>query len=475
MNIKNLKRKLPFPIKQSVKYLYGLVPPRIHYGKQFWDTYNFLQESQWWPKEKLEDYQMQQLTKLLNHAYENVPYYRRIFDERGLKPKEIQNFNDLKKLPYLTKEIVQEHLTGLIARNYPKSRLEYVTTSGSTGIPLWFYYEKGLSGAKELPFIFTQWKRVGFKIGDRCVVLRGNVIQPASKSEFWEYDPINKNLILSSWHMKDEAFPKYIEKIREFKPDFIHSYPSAITVLAKFMRENNVESFPTVKAVLCASENLYSWQRELLEKVFQCRIYSHYGQTELVTLAGECEKSTYYHIFNEYGITELIKPDGTPANNEGEIGEIVGTGFNNYAMPFIRYKTGDFAVCSCKECSCGRRYRLIKRVEGRLQEFIVAKDNHLISLQDMQIYKIFDNVKQFQFHQDKKGEVVFNVIKKDTYTQKDTKHIKEELHKRFGSDMKIEIRFVNNILRTKSGKYRFLIQKLPSELRDGARNGRFEL
>jgi len=260
--------------------------------------------------------------------------------------------------------------------------------------------------------------------------------------------------------MRDETFPKYIEKIKDFRPDFIHTYPSVITVLARFMRENDVESFPTVKALLCASENLYSWQRELLEKVFQCRIYSFYGHTELVTLAGECEKSTDYHIFNEYGITELIKPDGTPANNEGAIGEIVGTGFNNYAMPFIRYKTGDLAGCSCKECSCGRHYRLIKRVEGRLQEFIVAKDNHLISLQDMQISKIFDNVKQFQFYQDKKGEVVFNVIREDNYTQKDTKYIRKELHKRFGNDMKIEIRFVDHISRTKSGKYRFLEQKL---------------
>jgi len=460
MNIKKFKKKLPYPIKQSAKYIYGAIPPRLRYGKVFWNTYNFLQESQWWSREKLEEYQMQQLSKLLHHAYENVPYYRKIFDERGLRSENIQDFEDLKKLPYLTKKIVREQLPDLIANNYPKSKLEYVTTSGSTGIPLWFYWEKGISRARELAFILNQWNRVGFKIGDRCAILRNDVIRSGSKRKFWEYDPINKNLILSSWHMKYDTLPIYIEKIREFKPYFIHSYPSVITILAKFMIENNVKSFPTVKAVLCASENLYPWQRELLEKAFQCRIYSHYGHTELVTLAGECEKSTDYHIFNEYGITELIKPDGTLASDEGAIGEIVGTGFNNYAMPFIRYKTGDLAVYGCKECSCGRHYRLIKHVKGRLQEFIVARDNHLISLQDMQITKIFDNVKQFQFYQEKKGEVVFNVTRRDNYTQKDTKYIREELHKRFGSDMKIEIRFVDHIPRTKSGKYRFLEQKL---------------
>lgn len=416
---------------------------------------------------------MQQLNRLLHHAYGNVPYYRKVFDERGLKPRDIQNFDDLKKLPYLTKEIVQERLSDLIALNYQKSNLEYVTTSGSTGTPLYFYYEKGISRAKELAFIFTQWKRIGFKIGDRRVVLRNNVIQSVGKREFWQYDPINKDLILSSWHMKDQTLPRYIDKIREFKPDFIHSYPSVITVLATFMKENNVEFFPTVKALTCASENPYSWQRELLKKVFQCRVYSHYGNTELVSLAGECEESSHYHIFNEYGITELVEADGTAANNEGERGEIVGTGFNNYAVPFIRYKTGDLAVYSCKECSCGRHYRLIKHIEGRLQEFVVAKDNNLISLEDMQISKIFDNIKQFQFYQDKKGEIVLNVIRKDSYTQKDTKYIREELHKRFGNDMKIEMRFTDDIPRTKSGKYRFLIQRLPIEFAD-ARNETFE-
>ncbi len=100
MSINHLIKILPFPVKQSIKYIYGIIPPRIRYGKVFWDTYNFLQESQWWSREKLEDYQLQQLRELLHHAYENVPYYRRIFDERGLKSKDIHNFDDLRKLPY---------------------------------------------------------------------------------------------------------------------------------------------------------------------------------------------------------------------------------------------------------------------------------------------------------------------------------------------------------------------------------------
>ena len=191
LNPEDSTKSLPHPLKQGLKYVYGGVSPGFRYRKVFWQTYNLLQESQWWNREKLEEYQMRLLEKMLNHAYENVAYYQKVFDRSGSKPKNIQDFDDLRKLPYLTKEIIQENLSDLMARNYPKSKLRYGTTGGSTGIPLGFYHEKGASEAKERAFIITLWNRVGFKIGDRCVALRGNVVYSANKGKFREYDPVN--------------------------------------------------------------------------------------------------------------------------------------------------------------------------------------------------------------------------------------------------------------------------------------------
>jgi phenylacetate-CoA ligase len=452
MNFKDLAKNLPYPLKQGLKYVYGAIPPPIRYGKVFRETYAFLQESQWWSREQLEEYQLVQLSKLLQHVYENVPYYRRIFDERGLKPKDIQDFNDLQQLPYLTKEIVQNNLPDLVAQNFSQSKLQYATTGGSTGIPLGFYREKGVSSAKEWAFMLSQWNRIGFKNDDRCVVLRGAVVQSVSKYKFWEYDPLNKSLILSSYHMTDENLPKYIEKIREFKPKFIRAYPSTITILARFVEENNIASFSSIKAILCSSENLYSWQRELLETVFQCRVYSWYGHAEQAVLAGECEHSTYYHIFSEYGIVELIGKDGKPMKQEDELGEVVATGLFNFACPLIRYRTMDLATLANTKCKCGRNYPLLKKVEGRLQELIITGTGRLISMTAMNMHSdVFDNVKQFQFYQEKKGEVIFNIVKKDTYTERDTKYIRSELYKKLGDDVNVIIRFVDDIPRTQSG------------------------
>jgi len=463
--LKQFAQHLPYPIKQPLRYIYGAIPPSIRYGKVFWETYNFLQESQWWSREKLEEYQMQQLSKLLSDAYENVPYYRKVFDERGLQPKDIQNFNDLRKLPYLTKEDVRNNLNDLMAKNLPKSRFQYVSTSGSTGIPLWFYRERGVTGPRELAFHWRMRGWIGYRFTDKCAVLRGNVIRrtEGNKPAWWEYSPVDRLLVLSLHDMTQENLVKYVEKLNEFQPKFIQAFPSGITVLARFLKEHDIQLACSIKAILCGSENMYASQRKMLEEAFKCRVFSWYGHTETAVLAGECDKDTRYHIFPEYGITELIGSNGSPVNHQGEVGEIVGTGFINHAMPFIRYRTGDLARYAQGTCSCGRNYRLLEGVEGRLQEFIVAKDGHLISLGDMQIPFAFDNVRQFQFYQDEKGRVVFSVVKKGRYTEEDTQHIKRALCERFGESVDISIRLVDTIPQTQSGKYRFLIQKLPVE------------
>jgi len=410
---------------------------------------------------------MQQLSKLLHHAYENVPYYRRVFDKRGLKPKDIQDFSDLRKLPCLTKNIIRDSLQDLFAQNYSLSRLEYVTTGGSTGIPLGFYQERVVSSEKEWAFMITQWNRVGFKIGDRCVILRGNVLQSVNTGKLWGYDPVNKNLILSSYNMTDKTLPKYVEKIRKFKPDFIQAYPSVITIMARFMKENSIEPFPALKALLCGSENIYLWQRNLLKEIFQKRVFSWYGHAEKAVLAGECEKNTYYHIFPEYGFVELIGKDGNLISREEETGEIVATGFNNYAQPFIRYRTGDLGVYTNQECTCGRAYPLLKRIEGRKQEFLIAKNRSLVSLGPA-LFSIhgakWSNIKQIQFLQKEPGNLIIQIVKQQHCSEEEIcEYITKLFKARFGGLFTLKLKFVDHIARTKYGKHKFLIQKLPIE------------
>ncbi len=413
---------------------------------------------------------MRQLGRLLEHAYTSVPYYRRVFDERGLKPGHIQDFNDLKKLPFLTRDLVRTNLKDLISSNYSPARLEYVTTGGSTGVPLGFYYEKAVSRATEWAFIKMLWERVGYHFRDRCAVLKGSVVAGAEAGRLWEKTLFDRWLVLSTYHLANDNIPRYIEEIRRFRPRFIQAYPSTVSIVARFMKKNGTAAFNGLRAVLCGSENMYPGQRELLEEALKCRVYTWYGHAERAVLAGECETNREYHLFPEYGITELVREDGSPVANADEAGNIVGTALTSLAMPFIRYRTDDLAMWADGDCHCRRQYPRIKGVRGRwLQEFIVATNNRPISITAINMHSdVFENVAQFQFYQEKKGEVVFKIVRKDSYTDGDTDYIRAELLKKLGDDMKLEIRFVEEIPRTARGKYNFLIQKLPVSLADDA-------
>jgi phenylacetate-CoA ligase len=425
-------------------------------------TYSLLQQSRRWSKEELEAYQMQALSRLLDHAYENVPYYRRVFEERHLVPGDIQTPADLALLPFLTREDLQNNLPDLKARNYPETAFEYVTTGGSTGIPVGFYYEKGVSRAREWAFMKTQWDRVGYRFTDRCVVLRGYIVGSARDGVFWKKTLFGRWLLMSSHHMTEETLPAYIDQIRKFRPRFIQAYPSVAMILARYMVDHDIEPFPTVKAVLCGSENLYPWQRSLLAETFGCRVFSWYGNSEQTVLAGECEESTRYHIFPEYGIVELIGRDGLPVEGPGAMGEVVTTSLINPICPLIRYRTMDVAVLGEAPCSCGRAYPMLDRVEGRLQEFIVTKDRRFISMTAVNMHSdVFDSVAQFQFYQKREGEVLMRIVKKPGYNDRDTERILRELNKKFEGDVDVTIRFVGIIPRTRRGKYQFLIQDLP--------------
>ena len=466
MNPKDLAKNLPYPLKQGLKYAYCAIPLPIRYGKVFRETYKFLQESQWWSKEQLEEYQLQQLSKLLQHAYENVLYYHRIFDERGLKPKDIQNFTDLQMLPYLTKEDVRTNFNDLIARNIPKEQMDYGTTGGSTAIPLGLYIEKKTHNIR-MAFEWREWNWMGYNFGDKCVVLRGNVINrfENGKRAWWEYDHFNNYLILSSYDMTAENLFKYVDKIEEFQPKVIRAYPSSIDILARFIKKHSrkINKKGNIKAISTSSENLFEMQKEIIEQTFACPIIDKYGNSEQANIAGMCVKQEGYHIFLEYGITEIIGKDNNPITKEGEIGEIIGTGFTNYAMPFIRYKTGDSAVWTNKGCGCGRDLALLKKIEGRwLQERIITKQGSFIAITALNTHtNIFENVKQFQYFQEEKGKVILKIIKKETYSEEDTKKILDELSHKMKGLVDLDIVSVEEIPKTERGKYRFLIQKLP--------------
>jgi phenylacetate-CoA ligase len=456
ISLKQFATSLPYPLKQGLKYAYGAIPLPIRYGKVFRETYAFLQESQWWSREQLEAYQLEQLSKLLHHAYENVPYYRRMFKERGLKPKDIQDFKDLQMLPYLTKDDFKKHFKELVATNVNLKNLPMSHTSGSSGKPLQFYTSRTI-GQKELAFIFHQWSRVGYEPGDSRVEIRGAIIGHGNPVEF---NPASKVLRLSPRVDNMETAKYYLQRIKKIKSNFIHGYPSAIASFAHIIKKHDISVPFQLKAVLFASEAVYDWERAIVGDVFNCRVFSFYGMAEQVVLAAECEYSSCYHCLPQYGITEI-----DPKTNE-----IIGTSFLNYINPFIRYRTTDIASALFHRCDhCGREYYpIIEKVEGRIEDYIVTSQGMVGPAIITHPFKDLKTIKDTQIIQKSVHLIILRVVpwdKKESLAYKtEVEQLSRNLQKILGDDMRIEIEKTEEIERTKSGKFKWIVSEVSKDM-----------
>ena len=450
----NLKEAL----KEIVKPVYYRLPRTVCYGPRFATTLRLLDQSEHWSEERIADYQLDKLRALLLHAAKHVPFYRQTFRAVGFDPERLRDPADLRALPLLDKETVRANIKDFLADNISRHRMAYYTTGGSTGTPFGVYYLRGASG-RERAFMLKQWRRVGFHLSDRRALLRG---LPVRNRRHWRYLPAERGFVFSNFHMTPANVAVYARTMKAKGLAYLHSYPSAVIDFARHLQDLGLEP-PKFKAILASSENLYPGQRELIETFFGTRLYSWYGHTENLILAGECEISNHYHIFPEYGLAEVIKPDGSHASREGDTGELVGTTVDNFAMPLIRYKTDDWAVMGPASCACGRPYKLLQATRGRWhQEMLVGKLGNLISITALNVHTgVFDRVHQAQFYQSEKGKVELRIRRKADYTDRDSRGILAALEEKMGDTIEINLTFTEDIPLSPSGKFRLVVQELP--------------
>lgn len=441
------------PTTKLTKQALGLIPQL----GEFWKTKKMIERTEFWDMESLKRLQEQKRFQMIELAYLSTSYYH----TPKIMNKVDASVNHWDYPLFTPREDIVQH--GIDFINGFAGDMERVATSGSTGIPLTIYYEKRRTNAREWGFVWHMRQHLGYNPWSKCIVLMDYPVPMTSEGIFWYKAMMGRWLVMSTYHMSDKNLPKYIEQIRKFKPEFIQCYTSAAVTLARFMRDRSMDALP-LKGILCSSESLFEGQREFIEKTFGCKVFCHYGHTEKCVLAYECPVSGKYHVFPQYGYTEIIHPSGRECV-KGEIGEIVATGFNNRAMPLIRYKTQDYAQFGGYGCACGRNYMILDKIEGRLQDYIVTKDGSLVSLGSV-VGGIHENewagIKKVQFEQSKEGSLVARVVKPDGAKASDVADtVTMLLRKRLSNGFDIKVEFVDDIPLTARGKVKLLVQNLP--------------
>ncbi|MEJ7860013.1 MAG: hypothetical protein WKF90_00115 [Pyrinomonadaceae bacterium] len=416
----------------------------------------FLREADDWTFDEIREFEWSEIKRIVKHAYKYTKGYQKLFERAGAKPEDINSVETFRQLPFLTKEMIRDGLEDFSCK-YPNR--EYITTGGSTGIPTGMYRDP-VSFAKELASKAHQYHRIGWREGDRQIVFRGLQIESPGRMEFArEFNELR----CSTYQFVPEQMEVYRQKAFEYQPEWIRCYPSSGYVFADYLKDSK-KPFPKIKGMLCSSENLYDFQKQVFREVFgdEAKIFVHYGHYEMSALAGFCEYTDDYHVLPQYGYVEILDKDGNLVTKAGEIGEIVATSFIMMATPFIRFKTEDLAVFKGWGCAeCGRPYQIWERIEGRLQELIQTETGRLISTSMLNMHDdSYDFLKQFQFHQKKKGSLVFRFVPKTSFTNNMLRETQAKLQSKLGDDIILQMEAVKEIPLTKRGKHRLLIQEL---------------
>jgi phenylacetate-CoA ligase len=407
--------------------------------------------SQWWSERELHDFQARKLRAILDAAARDVPYYR---DRHGqlLADVEERDFRKIfSSLPSIAKADVREGGKAFIseARRGP---LFPGSTSGTTGAPLRLYQDLPAVN-RENAFVWRQLSWAGLRRGERRAWMRGDMIVPAAQRTppYWRVNRAENMLMLSSYHLSEATARAYLESLAGFDPVVIQAYPSSVGFLAAWIRNAGARyQGSSLRGIVTSSETLSDAQRREIEGAFACRVFDWYGQFERVAAIGTCEQGRH-HLLTDYSYVEML-----PAGDE--LYELVGTGFNNQSMPLIRYRSGDLVrpAPAGERCACGRSFPLIEEIVGRADDSIKLPNGRSIGRLD-HLFKGVEGVLEAQIRQDRLDTLAMLVVPSPGFGDDTRRTLRANARHRLGDEISLDIRLVDSIPRTASGKFKGVV------------------
>ena len=427
-----------------------------------------LEDTQWWDAKRLQSLQVQRLRDLLMHAQAHVPYYRELFGRTGFNPGAVRDLGDLARLPLLGKAEIRSHLQALKADN--AIGLARFNTGGSSGEPLIFFIgRERVSHDVAAKWRATRWW--GVDIGDPEIVVWGSPIELGAQDRVKQLrDRLLRTKLLPAFEMSAQKLDGFINEIRAMRPRMLFGYPSALAHIARHAEEHGIAMNDLgIKVAFVTSEALYDHQRAQIEKTFGCRVANGYGGRDAGFIAHQCPAGGM-HLTAEDIIVEIVDAAGRVLPH-GESGEIVVTHLATGDFPFIRYRTGDIGVLDDAACACGRGLPLLKAIEGRSTDFLVAQDGavmHGLAL----IYVIRDlpGVRQFKIVQESLDWTRILLATDSHFDEAHISKIQAGIQQRLGAGVRVQIERVAEVPKEKSGKYRYVVSHVAPQ--SGADAGR---
>jgi len=420
-----------------------------------------LECSQWRSIEELRSLQADCLRRLVQHSYSTTQYYRDLFDGAGIKPDDIRSAEDLRLLPTLDKSIIQDKMESMISDAFDRSELIPDSSGGSTGVPTNFMKDIDRHRLRRADQIrHDQW--CGWRLGERYALLWGaqrdlSLVQSTREKLVSRF--VDRSMMFDAFEMRDSDVDKLLQQLRRFRPTMLIGYANALLLLAQQMQAQGISEGLPVKGVISSAETLTDANREVIEQVFGCHVLNRYGSREVGLIASECQEKSGLHLNSENVVIEILNGD-VPAQ-PGQRGEIVVTDLKNYGMPFLRYRMGDVGTLSLEECACGRGLPMLRSVEGRVSDFLIAADGTKIHGEYYtHLFYGVPGIRQFQIIQESKSVVRVRLVADESLSSELLAPIVGEIGASLGGKTSVNVEYCDEIAPTGSGKYLFTISKV---------------
>ena len=322
------------------------------------------------PYEKIRELQNERLVKQVKRVYENVEYYRKKMDEKGVKPEDIKSVEDLHKLPFLTKADLRDaYPYGLLAA--PLSDCVRIqSTSGTTGKRVVAFYTQNdidlwedccaraivAAGGTKDDVVHVSY---GYGLFTGGAGLHGGSHKVGSLT-----------LPMSSGNTE-----RQLQFMEDLGSTILCCTPSYAAYLGECIAEKGIKDKIKLRAGIFGAEAWTEEMRKDIEEKLNIKAYDIYGLTEISGpgVSFECEEQMGMHINEDHFIAEIIDPETGEVLPEGEVGELVFTSITKEAFPLLRYRTRDICVLSRKKCSCGRTFVKMSKPMGRSDDMLIVK------------------------------------------------------------------------------------------------------
>lgn len=412
------------------------------------------EDSQWLSADELAALQWRKLQRLVEHCWNEVPFYRRHWGGAGVAShQDIRGMEDYARLPVLGKADVRAHFEALHAASHRAGML-YKTTGGSTAEPLRIGYTRE-SYERRIAVMHRGYGWAGAPLGTRALYFWGEALEGGPVKHRLMHRMFNRRMV-NVFTMSDHNMAEYADMLDAYRPRVVVGYVAPMVRLARWLLAND-RRVHAPRSLLCAAEPLQSHERKVLEEAFRCPVYNTYGCREVMLIASECEARDGLHVNADHLCVELgdATREGTHSHRE-----VLLTDLHNYGMPLMRYANGDLATPMEGRCSCGRGLPRLAAIDGRTMDALRSPGGHFVG--EYLEYLLFETpgVLRFQAVQERIEAIEVSYVPGEDFDVASLEQVASRMREAFGADLSLEFRRTDDIPLTATGKLRVAVSRL---------------